>query len=240
MSTMNKRVWLMSTGVASMAIMLLLSGYTGAAVTGGGTVSGAITLQGNPPALAATPTGGASAICGASVPNEEIVRSGNNLANVVVWIDGIQNGKPVVPGRVTLDNSGCRYVPHVQSATVGSTLVVTSQDATLHNIHAFSGAATAFNLALPSKGMRVQRRLTATGPIRFQCDAGHTWMSGHLHVFDHPYHVVTTNNGRFSLADVPPGTYTVKAWHERLGTQTAQVTVTAGGTATANLAFRAH
>lgn len=240
MSKSNRGLAFTITGLGSALFMLLLSGYTGAPVTGGGTISGTVTLSGEPPALAASATGTASAACGAAeVANEEIVRSGHNLANVVVWIDGIESGRPVEAARHTLDNSGCRFVPHVASATVGDTLVVTSSDATLHNIHAFIGSTTAFNMAIPTRGMRMTRRLTA-GVHRFQCDAGHTWMAAHLHVFDHPYHAVTTTSGSFSLADVPPGTYTVRAWHERLGTQTATVTVPASGAATANFSFNAR
>ena len=131
-------------------------------------------------------------------------------------------------------------MPHVQATTTGSTLTITSHDQTLHNMHGFLGTRTLFNIAMPTPGMRVQRPLREAGDVRLQCDAGHTWMSAHVYVFDHPYYAVTTNNGRFSLANVPAGHYTLKVMHPRLGEQTAPIDVAAGGAATHDFQLRAR
>jgi len=139
--------------------------------------------------------------------------------------------------RVTLNQDHCRYVPHVQSATKGSQITITSADDTLHNINGGINGRSVFNIAMPVKGMRVSRPLRQAGRIQVHCDAGHTWMSAYVAVFDHPYHAVTRANGRFSLPNVPPGTYTIKAWHERFGERSARLTVTAGTAATSDFAF---
>jgi plastocyanin len=223
------------------AVALFLSGYTGGPVDNGGTVRGTVRLQGTAPRLAAHNVTKSANVCGNTAPNEDIVTgSGGALANAVVWIDGIQQGAPVQRRNITLDQQRCRYVPHVAATTQGSQLTVTSSDDTLHNVHAYRGNATAFNLAVPVKGMRVNRPLSQTGVLRFQCDAGHTWMSAFVHVFDHPYFAVTGNDGSFSLPDVPAGTYTLKVWHERLGEQTQQIEVAAGGSVTQDFRLSAR
>ena len=226
---------LISGGLA----LLVLVGYAGAPVADGGKITGTIRLKGEAPALAAHQVTEAVKVCGQTVPNEEIVAKDGGLGNAVVWIDNIQSGMPKKKQTVLLDQKKCRYVPHVMSATVNSNLVITSSDPTLHNIHGFLGRRTVFNVAMPVKGMRISKRLNQPGQITVKCDAGHTWMSAYIHVFPHPYHVVSSPDGRFELPNVPPGTYTLKAWHERLGSQTAEVTVAAGGTVTKDIEFRA-
>lgn len=241
-ATSRRRVaGLVASSTLASAALLVLYGYTGAPVTGGGTISGTVRMEGAAPRLAPLQVTRTPDVCGQTVPNEEIVSGGGGvLANVVVWIDGIQHGAPAKARPLTLDQQRCRFVPHVSDATVGSSLTLTSADPTLHTTHALVGDRTIFNVALPVKGMRVTRRLDRPGVMRLKCEAGHTWMSGWIHVFDHPYHAVTGRNGRFRLPDVPPGHYTLKAWHERLGEQTAQVDVAAGGTVTSDFRFRAH
>jgi len=223
------------------AASLLLVGYTAETVEGGGTISGTVTLSGSPPRQAAHKVSDATQrpACGSSVDNDEVVvGSGGALANAVVWIDGITHGAATKRRNITLDQRGCRFHPRVQAAAQGSRLTVVSSDATLHNAHGRQGKRTVFNLAMPSKGMRVNRPLNRPGPVEIVCDAGHTWMHAWVHVFDHPYFAVTGANGRFRLPDVPPGRHTVKVWHERFGTQTRQIQVSAGGTATWDVALR--
>ncbi len=237
----RRMIWVAVSVTVVPAVVLSLCGYVGAPVSSGGTVSGTVKLRGPAPAVAPILVTTARAVCGATVPNEQVVLGpGGALANVIVWLDGIASGAPARPRPVPLENNRCRFVPHVQTATIGSRLTVTSRDATLHNIHGRFGDRTAFNLALPMKGMHVQRRLTEAGRLRIQCDAGHTWMSAYLQVFDHPYHTVTGASGQYALRDVPPGTYTLKAWHERFGERSARVTVTADGTLASDVTFESR
>jgi len=233
MRTRVKRAAVLSVGMAVISVFLV--GYETTTVSNGGTIRGTVKLQGNPPHLAAHKITKAEhrPICGDSVPNEEVVAgSGGALANVVVWIDGIQSGAAPTRHNITLDQHNCRYTPHVQATTRGSQVTVTSQDPTLHNTHATMGNRTIFNLALPTKGVRINRPLSRPGLIDVKCDAGHTWMRAYIHVFEHPYFAVTGADGRFELTQVPPGQHTLKAWHERFGTQTRSLRVDAGGTVT--------
>ena len=231
----------MSALVVIAASWLLLYGYVGGEVANGGTVRGTIHLDGTPPRLPAHHATTSIPVCGESVPNEELTTgAGGALANVVVWIAGVERGAPAKARPLVLDQRQCRFIPHVATATVGSPFVLTSSDPTLHTTHARMGDRSLFNVALPVKGMRVTRRLDQAGVVRVACEAGHTWMRAYVHVFDHPYHAVTGANGRFELPSIPAGHYTLRAWHERLGEQTAQIEITAGGTASADLHFRAR
>jgi carboxypeptidase family protein len=167
-----------------------------------------------------------SRACGAEVADESVVASAaGGLKDVIVYIDNPPAGTPA-PARVKLTNRNCRFQPRVQTATVGSTLVVGNDDDILHNTHGyFEGGATFFNLGLPFRGIEVPKPLARAGMITFKCDAGHTWMRGFLLVLAHAFHAVTDASGRFRIPQVPAGSYRIKAWHERLGSQDASVTV---------------
>lgn len=160
------------------------------------------------------------------------------LANVVVVLQGVAPGPSPEPGQATLDQRGCRFVPHVRSVPLGTTLQITSSDPVLHNVHAFVGKRTAFNLAMPVAGKVVERKLTETGILRIRCDSGHTWMSAYIAVVPHRYHAVTAADGSFSIPDVPPGEYRLRAWHEKLGAVEQKVTVTAGTAPAVSLTFQ--
>ncbi len=95
-----------------------------------------------------------------------------------------------------------------------------------------------YNIGLPEKGSSVTKPLNKTGIIEVTCDS-HPWMHGYVHVFDHPYASVTSAKGEFSIKNVPPGTYTVEAWHEALGKiKMAGVKVEAGKTNKIKLEFK--
>ncbi len=168
--------------------------------------------------------------CGTTIhtPLVEVGRNGV-LKNAVVFIDNISRGKaPDVAAAPRLDNRGCRFLPYVQTVTAGQMLDITNSDPILHNTHAYLGEHTVFNLALPTPGVHIAKKITDSGLMRIQCDAGHTWMEAWIYVFPHPYHTTTGDDGRGVLTDVPPGTYQVTAWHPKLGTQTQSAVIGAG------------
>lgn len=168
-----------------------------------------------------------------------LVDSAGGLANVVVVLQGAPAAEPApATTTATLDQRACRFVPHVQAVAMGTTLAITSSDPVLHNVHAFLGKVTAFNLAIPVPGKTVPRRLEQAGILRIRCDSGHDWMSAYVAVVPHRHFAVSGVDGGFALDAVPPGEYRLRAWHETLGAIEQTVTVTAGVDAPASLTFK--
>jgi plastocyanin len=157
----------------------------------------------------------------------EVGSDGKSLANVFVYVkDGLGNyvyDTPTEP--VKIDQQACRYHPHVFGIRVGQPLEIINSDDTLHNIHALPKGNTEFNTGQPIKGMKTTH--TFDKPeimVPFKCDV-HGWMNAYVGVLDHPYFAVTDQDGKFDLKTLPPGTYTIEAWHEKLGTQEQKVTI---------------
>jgi hypothetical protein len=126
---------------------------------------------------------------------------------------------------VTLDQAGCMYKPHVFGVRAGQNIEFVNSDSTGHNVHALPNANQEFNFSQPIQRQKDTRFFTAPEVmVRFKCDL-HNWMSAYAGVLDHPYFAVTSPGGQFELEDIPAGTYTIEAWHEKLGTQTQSVTI---------------
>jgi plastocyanin len=200
--------------------------------TPAGEIRGVVRFQGAAPAPVPLETTKERAVCGDSVPDEAVQVAAGMLRNVVVAVKGAQ---VPAPGKGTLDQRGCRYLPHVQTLPVGSTLEVVNGDPTLHNVHGYLGQATAFNLAMPSKDSRLARQLKKPGLVVVRCDV-HDWMSAFIWVADGPA-AVTGADGAYVVGNVPPGTYEVTAWHEKLGERKGTATVPATGAATLDFTF---
>ncbi|MBI5070203.1 MAG: hypothetical protein HZB56_18365 [Deltaproteobacteria bacterium] len=172
--------------------------------------------------------------CGASVNDESLLVNDGRLANVVVEVRGVPGPAPA-PVRGALAQVRCRFSPHVQALPVGSTLSVGSSDAVLHSVHGWRGRSTAFNLALALPGEQAEQRLSRAGLVQVRCDV-HDWMSAWIAVVEGPA-AVTGLDGRFAIASLPPGSYTLVAWHERLGERTVAVQVPETGTAAVELVY---
>lgn len=175
---------------------------------------------------------------GPLIDERRLVSSDGGLANVVVVLQGMDSSRAASDATATLDQRACRFVPHVQAVAQGTTLNISSGDPVLHNVHAFLGKRTAFNLAIPVPGVTVARRLDEAGILRIRCDSGHTWMSAYIAVVPHAYFAVSDASGSFAIADVPAGTYKLRAWHEELGVVEQTVTVEAGKEASASFTFK--
>ena len=211
------------------------------------TVSGKANLEGAMPAnqpirMNADPAC-VKANAGQNPTQETFVGEGGALGNVFVYVQsGLSGSFPAPTTPVTLDQKACRYVPHVFGVQVGQPVDIVNSDATLHNIHATPKTNQEFNTAQPIQGMKTQHTFTAKEGdvvIPFKCDV-HGWMNAYVGVLDHPYFAVTKPDGSFSIPNLPPGSYTLAAWHERLGTQTMQVTVAAKESKSdANFTFKA-
>ena len=205
-----------------------------ASAAGAGSIKGTVKLTGKAPERKEVNMK-SDPYCASQKANQEedaIVAPGGQLQNVVVRIaKGLSGAFPPPGQEVVLDQQGCRYQPHVVVAQAGQTVSIKNSDQTLHNVHTYKGPSTLFNQAMVF-GMPPLRK-KAPGPgdvIKFKCDV-HPWMTAWLVVTDNPFFAVTKADGSFSIPNVPPGTYTVEAWHERFGTKTATVTVAADKTA---------
>ncbi|HEY7291433.1 MAG TPA: carboxypeptidase regulatory-like domain-containing protein [Vicinamibacterales bacterium] len=207
-----------------------------------GTVQGTVVLDGTAPKNEAIKMN-ADPVCireakGPQFQETYTVGSdGKSLANVFVYVkDGLGNYVYDPPtDKPTIDQKECRYHPHVFGMRVGQELTIRNSDPTLHNIHAMPKSNQEFNNGQPIQGMTMTHVFTAKEVmVPFKCDV-HGWMNAYVGVLDHPYFAITKDDGKFSLANLPPGTYTIEAWHERLGTQTSSVTL--GAKETKDVAF---
>jgi plastocyanin len=157
----------------------------------------------------------------------EVVGKDGAVGNVFVYVkDGLGNRTFPTPSEpVVLDQKGCHYTPHVLGIQVGQPLQIVNSDDTLHNVHGLPKVNQEFNQGQPIQGMKMTHTFSAKEVmVPFKCDV-HGWMNAWIGVLDHPYYAVTSADGSFSLKGLPPGTYTIEAWHEKLGTQTQTVTV---------------
>jgi plastocyanin len=208
-----------------------------------GTVTGKITFAGTAPApepIKMTSDPSCAQQGGPATTETLLVGNGGGLQNVFVYVkDGLGNQTfPAPATAVTLDQRGCHYVPHVLGIQVGQPLEIVNDDPTLHNVHAVPKANGEFNTGQPLKGMKhVHTFSTKEVMVPFKCDV-HGWMNAYVGVLDHPFYAVTTPDGSFSLQGLPPGTYTIEAWHEKLGTQTQTVTVAATETKDVAMTFK--
>ena len=166
---------------------------------------------------------------------------GKTLGNVFVYVkDGLGNYVFDTPTEsAKIDQKECRYHPHVFGMRVGQPLEIVNSDPTLHNIHAMPKANQEFNNGQPIQGMKMTHTFTSQEVmVPFKCDV-HGWMNAYVGVLPHPYYAVTKDDGSFELKDLPAGTYTIEAWHEKLGTQTQSVTIAAKESKDVNFTFKA-
>ena len=207
------------------------AGYQTMTVANGGTISGTVTYAGAMPKKVQIQKTKDTAVCGKTTHyKEDMLVSGNKgLANVVVRIMNISKGKGMdsMGSEFVLDQNGCVFSPHISIIPLGAQCTILNSDGILHNIHTFSEKNRPINRAQPKFLKKVEVEFTEPEVIRVTCDA-HGWMSAWIVVADHPYYAVTDEKGNFQLDGVPPGTYSVKFWHEKLGESTGKITVGSG------------
>jgi plastocyanin len=224
----------------------------------GGTIRGRVVLQGDAPKAASDTIAQDQKVCGSSVSLPRIaLGKENGVQETFVFLEGVQNPAGARPATTTrsvlIDQKECQYVPHTMIVPVNSKVEITNSDPILHNVNGRQGDSKVFNYAQARQGQRetVDMAMTKPGIITLACDAGHPWMSAFIYVASHPYVALTDSNGEFVIKDVPPGTYTLKMWHEGVTLKdinkrlqvynyedpyelTQQVTVAANTDATAN------
>jgi plastocyanin len=209
-----------------------------------GSLSGTVSFEGDAPANEPIRMNADPFCVGANKTpqaQETYMVSNGKLGDVFVYVkDGLGNyvfDTPTTP--VEIDQQACRYHPHVFGMMVGQTLQIVNSDATLHNIHATPTANQEFNTGQPIQGMKTTH--VFSNPeimVPFKCDV-HGWMNAYVGVLPHPFFATTGADGSFTISGLPPGTYTIEAWHEKLGTKTQSVTISASQSATADFSFAA-
>lgn len=207
-----------------------------------GSISGSVSFQGTAPEpqpidMSEEPTC-AEKYEGQPMMEAVVVNDNGTLKNVFVYVkSGLPDMDFPTPREpVVLDQAGCHYTPHVAGIQAGQTLRIMNSDGILHNINATPEVNRGFNISQPVE-MSTERRFSAPEVmVPIKCDV-HGWMEAYLGVLDHPYFDATGDQGSFSIDNVPPGTYTIEAWHEEYGTQTQEVTVGEGESVEVNFTF---
>lgn len=218
---------------------------TAGAVAQAGTVSGTITFEGTPPKLppvdmAADPA--CAAMHGDNPPANEVLvlGEGQTMGNILVWVSkGLPEGQtyPAPEAAAELTQKGCQYAPRVLVVRPGQTLKIFNPDGILHNVNGAPAKNKPFNRAMPANLSEIEVTFdTIEPPFPIRCDI-HPWMRSFCAVMDHPYFDVTQTDGAFAIENLPAGEYEISAWHERLGTQTATVTVADDGIVTQDFTF---
>jgi hypothetical protein len=211
---------------AAALVTLSLSTAPPVAAQGTGSVTGVVTTKVKPARPIRVTFD--QKVCGAELPNPSIaVNAAGQLADVVVTLVGLKARAPA--REVTVLNERCTFVPRVQVVASSGTVKTSSKDPVLHTtvVQQMDGRQI-FNVALPMPGIEIRKSLPGAGIMRVGCST-HQWMRGWIIATD-DHSAVTAADGTFTLADVPPGTYQLRLWHEALEATTQTVTVTAGKT----------
>ncbi len=190
-------------------------------------------------------TGDVSTYCSKDRLQSRYSVKDSGLKDVVVWIEGIDKGAGFKNKNVEIDINGCVASPLVSTGFVGGEFRFMNSDEDLHTIQLkvglknhsqvsgrdLSRGATIYNFAMPRKGMTVNKRIKKyhvysdkRGVVQITSNTD-PWIRGYIFIFDHPYAVVTSDNGTFTIDNVPPGDYVLKFWHEAAGLKETRITV---------------
>jgi plastocyanin len=221
-----------------------LKQYSQVDLTNGGTITGTVHFAGTPPKripidMAQDP---ACSLGPENLTEQYVVQSGG-LANVYITITSGLGDRtyPITRTPVLIDQRGCRFVPHVAAAMAGQQVEFTNSDATMHNVHMDSptvGPGATLDISQgPHTGPDSRQFSAPATMLPIRCN-NHPWMEAFLNISPHPFFAVSDADGHYTIRGLPPGTYTLTATHEKLGTQTATVTVVAKQSASADFTYR--
>ncbi|MGR3310407.1 MAG: hypothetical protein ACUZ77_06485 [Candidatus Brocadiales bacterium] len=209
-------------------------------VAEGGSITGTVSFDGDIPPVERITINKDHKFCGKKPrpsPTLQIHPDNKGIKNVVVSIENISGGKPFDISGIhpLLDQQRCTFIPHVLIITVGTTVDILNGDNLMHNVHLRCIKNPPFNEGTTFK-QRLSKRFDFEETIRISCDV-HQWMSTWIIVKENPYFALTNKKGRFLIEDVPPGTYTLQAWHESLGISAKEINIGQDEELKANFSF---
>jgi plastocyanin len=164
-------------------------------------------------------------------PTHRVTRPGaavGEMSNVVVFVKDAPVAASLPPMRARMMQQDESFVPKVLAITRGATVEFPNGDPFFHNVFSLSRGAT-FDLGRFRRGDSRSRVFPKPGLVKVFCHL-HSHMSATIMVFDHPYFSIPAADGAFGLPDLPPGTYQLTAWHERIGESVREIRVEPGQT----------
>jgi plastocyanin len=204
------------------------------------TVNGTVKFDGAAPKQAKIDMSQDPACKGMNEAENVVVDSGN-LANVFVYVkDGLGSRTFDVPkDAVVLDQSGCKYHPHVLGVIAGQTVQIKNDDQTTHNIHPTPKDNREWNESQPPSSPAIEKNFAREEiMLPVKCNQ-HPWMKMYINVVKNPFYAVTDKSGKYEIKGLPPGDYTIAFVHEKLGEQDQKITVAAKDTKTVDQSFKA-
>jgi hypothetical protein len=232
--------YIMSAAVVALAVSLV--GAVRAPGTKAGTISGTVTYTGTPAKMKPIDMAKEPSCVRqhpTPVETESVVTGpGNTLEHVVVYISAGDQGSTAPTKAARYDQKGCQYLPHVAVMQTGQPLEIYNDDQTSHNIHPLATTNPEWNKSQPPGSPPLHESFAKPEFIHVKCNI-HPWMHGYFAVLNTSHYAATGQDGQFSLAGLPPGKYTVTAWHERYGSQSQDVTITGSESPKVNFVFKA-
>jgi carboxypeptidase family protein len=227
------------TGPASILVLLAAALPLLPLSAWGGEIQGRVVVVGDLPAAKKIPITIDQYVCGTEqAMGDLIISAAREIRNVVVWLENPPPGAPSAPPRpvTPMDQKECVFVPRVAIVPASGTVEFLNSDRLLHNLHSVSRENASFNRTQP-KDRTIPVTFAKPEIVRIDCDL-HSWMRAWVVVAPHPFYALSDAQGRFKLDNVPPGQYTVRVWHERLGETSRPVTVPATGPAPVTIELR--
>lgn len=225
--------------IAAFALCLFSQAGVVLSAEEGSYVRGTVSFRGTLPVSKKIPVTADADLCGSNVLIQPVQVNERTLGlrNVVVSVKGVSSPTTAVSlSKQVVENVNCAFSPRVGAARVGDTLEIYNRDPILHNTHILVGKKTFLNVAQLAGSRPIPKALKRVGLHAIQCDK-HTFMTGALQVFDHPYFAVTDEFGKFQLPEIPKGRYTIVVWHETLGNLEKEITIPSQGMITINFEF---
>lgn len=246
---MNKTVTLLAA-LGCMAALAIPSAeaakkYKEMEVADGGTITGKVLIGSAKPETQKFLIAKDPEVCGTGEREVAWVRAnGDALLDAVVYLDKVEAGKPFAEEakKTLIDQKGCTFIPYLSVVANKGELEALNSDPVTHNIHTYEligrGRRTAINVSQSEQGNTISKKIKLRKGVamKVECDV-HNFMHGYVFVAPNPYFAKVGEDGSFAIDGVPPGTYTIKSWHGRLGEQEQTVEVTASGVAEVSFSY---